>query len=281
MNRLPQICLAIVTAVLVAVGVISVLQERSAAPAAATVAEPAAAPATGLDLVAAQTPIGTVVTSGGKTLYRFEKDTPKPPKSNCAGKCAETWPPLLADGEPALTGVDGALVGTVQRADGAAQVTLNGWPLYFFSGDSAPGDTKGEGVGGTWHAAGPDGKPAISQAGGVDLVAAQTPIGTVVTSGGKTLYRFEKDTPKPPKSNCAGKCAETWPPLLADGEPSLTGVDGALVGTVQRADGAAQVTLNGWPLYFFSGDSAPGDTKGEGVGGTWHAAGPDGKPAVK
>ncbi len=47
-----------------------------------------------------------------------------------------------------------------------------------------------------------------------------------------------------------------------------------------RADGSTQVTLNGWPLYRFARDTAPGDTKGEGVGGTWHATGGDGKPAV-
>src|SRR6476661_1695423 len=41
--------------------------------------------------------LGTVVVDGqGYTLYRFDKDTAKPPASNCAGECAQKWPPVLA-----------------------------------------------------------------------------------------------------------------------------------------------------------------------------------------
>ena len=36
------------------------------------------------------------------------------------------------------------------------------------------------------------------------------------------------------------------------------------------------MTVDGWPLYFFSGDSAPGDTNGQGVGDVWYVVGPDG-----
>ena len=113
------------------------------------------------------------------------------------------------------------------------------------------------------------------------LTAAQTSLGTVVADkDGFTLYRFDKDTPKPPDSNCAGNCAKTWPPVPAvDANPQLQGIDPALIGSVDRADGTKQLTLNGWPLYRYSKDVAPGDTKGEGVGGTWHAVGVDGKPA--
>src|SRR5262245_12020758 len=31
----------------------------------------------------------------GFTLYRFDKDTTHPSKSNCNGDCAVTWPPVL------------------------------------------------------------------------------------------------------------------------------------------------------------------------------------------
>jgi Secreted repeat of unknown function len=50
-----------------------------------------------------------------------------------------------------------------------------------------------------------------------------------------------------------------------------TNVGGSL-GTVARADGQQQVTYDGKPLYFFSGDKAPGDTNGHGVGSVWFAA---------
>jgi len=111
------------------------------------------------------------------------------------------------------------------------------------------------------------------------LATSITPLGTIVTSDGFTLYRFDKDTAKPSKSTCTGECAKTWPPLLGDGTPALSGLAQGIVGTVGRADGTQQLTLNGWPLYRYAKDTAPGDTKGEGVGGTWRAVGADGKPA--
>lgn len=121
------------------------------------------APPPALELATVHTPIGTVVTSGGATLYRFDKDTATPAKSNCVAECATTWPPLLARGTPRLTGVDPALVGLVARPDGAEQVTLGGWPLYRYSGDKAPEDLRGEGgAGGAWHPVGPDGKSVAS-----------------------------------------------------------------------------------------------------------------------
>jgi predicted lipoprotein with Yx(FWY)xxD motif len=130
----------------------------SAAPAAG--AQQPAPPVSNTRLVGKTVPkMGEVVQDGdGRTLYRFDKDTPKPPKSNCEGKCAETWPPLLTKGTPQLEGVDPALVGTVKRADGTEQVTLGGWALYTYSLDPAPGSWKGQGVGGTWFVVQPNGK---------------------------------------------------------------------------------------------------------------------------
>lgn len=133
---------------------------------------------------------------------------------------------------------------------------------------------------------GPAAPAAVSDGAGsagsapVGLATAVTPLGTVVTSDGFTLYRFDQDTAKPPTSTCKGRCASTWPPVLsADGTPPrITGVDESLVGTVKRADGTTQVTLKGWPLYRYSGDKAAMETAGEGVGGSWHAIGVNGKP---
>lgn len=58
------------------------------------------------------------------------------------------------------------------------------------------------------------------------------------------------------------------------------GIDSSLIGTVTRPDGTKQITLNGWPLYLFAGDSRPGELSGEGVDGTWHAVAPNGKTAA-
>ncbi|GAA4829273.1 hypothetical protein GCM10023201_15900 [Actinomycetospora corticicola] len=120
---------------------------------------------TGANLATRQTPLGTVATSDGYTLYSFTKDSNKPAASTCTGTCAEQWPPVLAsDADPWLKGIDASRVGTVDRPDGTKQLTLNGWPLYRFAKDAAPGETAGNGVGGTWRAVGPDGKPVAANA---------------------------------------------------------------------------------------------------------------------
>jgi predicted lipoprotein with Yx(FWY)xxD motif len=90
----------------------------------------------------------------------------------------------------------------------------------------------------------------------------------LVASNGFTLYTFAQDTNG--SSTCNGDCAEKWPPLLETASLP-TGVGGSL-GTVARADGGQQVTYDGKPLYFFSGDKAPGETNGHGVGSVWFAA---------
>jgi predicted lipoprotein with Yx(FWY)xxD motif len=108
-----------------------------------------------------------------------------------------------------------------------------------------------------------------------------TAVGTVVTSDGFTVYRFAKDPTDPSKSTCTGDCEAKWPPVHGDGQPALQGIPSGLVGTVGRPDGTQQLTLGGWPLYRFSGDTKPGDANGEGVGGTWAAVGSNGAPAAE
>ncbi|MCG6498330.1 hypothetical protein [Kitasatospora sp. A2-31] len=161
----------------------------AAATTAATAATPAApgtsAPGAAGDagtagggrLVAANSPtLGAIVTDGsGRTLYRFDKDTSKPSASTCVDACAAKWPPVPAQEKVDVTGVESALVGTVTRPDGSKQLTLNGWPLYRFAGDTAPGQTNGQGVGGTWFASTPEGKKAQAAAGGAGTGQASAP----------------------------------------------------------------------------------------------------------
>ena len=80
-------------------------------------------------------------------------------------------------------------------------------------------------------------------------------------------------------STCTGDCAATWPALVAKGEVKAGGgggVDESLLGTSARDDGTMQVTYNGHPLYYFSGDQAPGDTNGQGIGDIWFVVSPAG-----
>ena len=107
------------------------------------------APAAGTATVMASTIGGqTILVAGsnGMTVYTFTKDTAGSGQSACTGTCLTKWPALtVASGTtPAAgSGVTGQL-GTITRSDdGSLQVTYNGLPLYFYAGDSAPGDTNG------------------------------------------------------------------------------------------------------------------------------------------
>jgi predicted lipoprotein with Yx(FWY)xxD motif len=117
--------------------------------------EPAAAPSSETVAVT-DSPLGQIVTdSKGRTLYLFTND-PKDGTSACADDCLANWPAV--EGAPAAgEGVDGALLGTITRGDGATQATYNDWPLYYFAGDQASGDVNGQGVGDVWYVVAPDG----------------------------------------------------------------------------------------------------------------------------
>ncbi len=110
--------------------------------------------------------------------------------------------------------------------------------------------------------------PADEPAASADVELAETSLGTVLVSGGMTLYGFTPDAQGP--SVCNDDCADAWPALVVDAAPTVgDGLDASLFGTAERADGALQATIDGWPLYFFAGDAAAGDTNGQGVNDVW------------
>ncbi|WP_314221009.1 hypothetical protein [Streptomyces zaehneri] len=100
----------------------------------------------------------------------------------------------------------------------------------------------------------------------------------VTNAAGFVLYRFDKDEPS--KSNCFDACEKTWPPYLVKpgGKVFIDGIKKGDVGFIRRGKGF-QLTLGKAPLYLFSKDLAPGDTNGQGVGGTWFGVTPDGRRA--
>ncbi len=101
-------------------------------------------------------------------------------------------------------------------------------------------------------------------------------IGDVLdTSKGLTLYHLTSETGG--KIDCTGACENVWPPLLVSGNlPTVpAGVSGQL-GTITRPDGSTQLTLDGMPLYTYSGDSGAGQANGQGVQGVWFAVTPSG-----
>jgi predicted lipoprotein with Yx(FWY)xxD motif len=91
--------------------------------------------------------LGQIVVDGkGYTLYMYAADHQGP--SQCTGFCAQQWPPLVlpqgVDRPKAGPGIRAALLGTVRRANGQLQETYNGWPLYLWQGDYAPGQATGQ-----------------------------------------------------------------------------------------------------------------------------------------
>ncbi len=192
----------------------------------------------------------------------------------CNDGCAAAWPPLT--GEPvAGDGTDAALLGTAERADGTTQATYNGWPLYYYADDAAPGDTNGQAANDVWWVITPTGDAitAMDDAGPTVQVAASE-LGDILTDAdGRTLYLFIPDGQGP--SVCNDGCAAAWPPLT--GEPVAgDGTDAALLGTAERADGTTQATYNGWPLYYYADDAAPGDTNGQAANDVWWVITPTG-----
>ncbi|WP_128379024.1 hypothetical protein [Streptomyces cavernae] len=118
---------------------------------------------------------------------------------------------------------------------------------------------------------------------GTLTLASNAKLGPIVTdSTGFTLYRYTKDSSKPPKSACAEDCAKLWPPVPAGGASLPSALDPALIGSVTRPDGTKQLTVAGTPVYRYAKDTKPGDVKGEGVGGAWFASLPkEGVPGLE
>ncbi|MEV8615031.1 hypothetical protein AB0383_45255 [Amycolatopsis sp. NPDC051373] len=100
----------------------------------------------------------------------------------------------------------------------------------------------------------------------------------VINGAGMTIYRFDNDSPKPPKSTCNADCEKKWPPVKVTKGTKvfIAGIKKSAIGVVKRDDGSLQLTIGNWPAYTFSGDKNPGDTNGEGVGGTWFGMSPTG-----
>jgi len=110
--------------------------------------------------------LGTIlVDSQGRSIYLFQRDTGT--TSTCSGACLAQWPAVTTHGAPqAAGGVTAGKLGVTKRSDGTTQVTYAGHPLYYYAGDSAAGDTNGQGLnffGARWYAMSPDGSAVTTQ----------------------------------------------------------------------------------------------------------------------
>ena len=123
--------------------------------------EPAPAPGPGPE--ASPMTIGTrmmdvvgdyLVDSDGMTLYYFTND--EEGMSHADSTILATWPVFYAGDFKVSSGLSAADFGTITRSDGKMQTTFRGWPLYYYRGDNAAGDTNGQGLNDIWFVVSPD-----------------------------------------------------------------------------------------------------------------------------
>lgn len=112
------------------------------------------------------------------------------------------------------------------------------------------------------------------------LTTHASPLGTIVASArGRTVYVFDDDHQGATTSACTGACRAAWPLVTYRGtrrtKVRVAGVTGK-VGSIPAGTGRRQVTLDGWPLYRYAGDGAPGQVNGQGSGGIWWVVTPAG-----
>lgn len=155
--------------------------------------------------------------------------------------------------------------------------------------DTAAPDDMNESDGGTGYgggaADGDDGNGTDNQTGTGDAgqatvqVRSQADHGEILVGPEQlTLYMFDSDTQGEGASTCYDGCATAWPPVTVDGEPTAGDDVTAELTTFDREDGTSQVGANGWPLYYFAQDEAPGDVEGQGANDVWWVLRPDGTP---
>jgi predicted lipoprotein with Yx(FWY)xxD motif len=151
-----------------------------------------------------------------------------------------------------------------------AAIALSLLALAGCGGGDSGGGSGGQATAGSSSAGASSGSAAA-------LATADSSLGSIVVDGkGRTVYVFDKDTADSGASACTGECLANWPAVTAESDsPAVDGVTGH-VGTITRDDGTRQMTLNGLPLYTFVGDSAAGDTTGQGKQGIWWVVAADG-----
>jgi predicted lipoprotein with Yx(FWY)xxD motif len=140
--------------------------------------------------------------------------------------------------------------------------------------------------GGSGSAAGASSSAPASSASGSAAAAGATAIASATSSGstfltdgsGRAVYLWVQDTGD--ASSCSGACAGAWPPVTTTGAPTAAGsAKPSDLGTITRSDGTKQVTYDGHPLYYFSGDSGAGTAAGQGsdsFGAKWWLVSPGG-----
>jgi predicted lipoprotein with Yx(FWY)xxD motif len=137
----------------------------------------------------------------------------------------------------------------------------------------------GTAAGSTTAGSAPTGTPASGSTTATVIESHAGSAGSFLTNAsGRAVYLWAADSMN--KSMCSGACAQAWPPVTSMGQVTAAhGAKTADLGTITRSDGTKQVTYSGHPLYYFAGDSGPGQTNGQGsdsFGAKWWLVTPAG-----
>jgi predicted lipoprotein with Yx(FWY)xxD motif len=147
------------------------------------------------------------------------------------------------------------------------------------TGAAAPASSTGAAAPASSAASGAAAGSSSGTSSGTVITTASAAGGTFLTTGsGRAVYLWVKDTGD--TSMCSGACAGAWPPVTTTGTVTAAGsAKPADLGTITRSDGTKQVTYDGHPLYYFSGDSGAGSATGQGsdsFGAKWWLVAPSG-----
>ena len=162
-----------------------------------------------------------------------------------------------------------------------AALAVTGALVLAACGSSGTSSSSSSGSTPSYGAAKPSTSNTSNSSGAASAVGTKTSsLGTfLVDANGRTLYLWDADHGS--TSTCSGACAQAWPPLTTTATPKASGaVKASLLGTTKRPDGSREVTYAGHPLYYFAGDTQPGQTTGQGsngFGAPWWVVTPAGK----
>jgi predicted lipoprotein with Yx(FWY)xxD motif len=109
------------------------------------------------------------------------------------------------------------------------------------------------------------------------MTTSNSQLGTFLVDGkGLTLYNFTIDSKD--HSACTGGCVGVWPVFYASTITVPSSLTASDFSSFTRSDGSMQTAYKGMPLYYYIGDSSPGQTTGQGLnqfGGLWYVIPPN------
>lgn len=206
----------------------------------------------------------TLVDSDNFTLYTLSGD-PKKEESI-------EWKPMAA---PIFAKGQGDF-GFIERTDGIRQWAYKGQGLYTYAGDLMPGDANGLGTAKAWNAAAlvrfwmpesvtvretPGQGRILANAQGMTLYRRDGHI--LQSGGGHNLRRGAPPRPAVGRDigtdpRCGAECLKVWHPFLAPDDAQANGFWNVAV----RDDGRKQWVYQGYALWTYDGDKAPGEMNG-------------------